>query len=88
MAITDREKVLMRARVYIIIDIVEGKSEQVAQILRSKSGVKMVDMLENSHDIMVIVEASEWQKLAELTVEALGSVEAVTEGLQLLPVRK
>ena len=36
----------MSARVYILLDVIEDKSDQVVQALRGRDGVKMVDVLE------------------------------------------
>jgi hypothetical protein len=51
-------------------------------------GVVIVDALEGPPDVIMVVEASERQKLAELTIRALASVETVTEGLSVLPARE
>ena len=77
----------MSARVYILLDIVRGKSEYVIQALRGKPGVVMVDPLEGPPDVIIVVEAPKRQKLAELTIQALASVETMTEGLRLLPLK-
>lgn len=77
----------MGAKAYILLDIVDGKSEQVARVLRGKRGVLMADSLESPPDIIMVVQASDRQKLAELTVQALASVETFTEGLRLLPAK-
>jgi len=74
-------------RVYILLDIADRKSEEVAQSLRRRPGVVKVDLLEGSPDLLVICEAFNRQKLAKLTVEALAAVEQVTENVCLLPVR-
>ena len=77
----------MSHRVYILLDIVAGKSEEVAQSLWDRPGVVKADLLEGSPDLLVICEAFNRQKLSELTVEALATVEQVTENVCLLPVR-
>jgi hypothetical protein len=77
----------MGTRVYVFLDIVDGKSEQVVKALRSNLGVAMADQLEGTPDVIVVVEASERQELAELTNKALASVEAMIEGVQLLPAQ-
>ena len=78
---------MMGARVYVLLDIVDGKSEQVAQALRSKPGVAMEDTLEGPPDVIMVVEASQRQKLAQLTIQALASVETMTQGLRILPAQ-
>jgi len=78
----------MSARVYVLLDVVDGKSDEVAQALRGKPGVVIADLLEGPPDIIMVVEASERQKLIKLTMQALASVEAATEGLNLIPTRE
>ena len=75
----------MNAKVYVLLHVKEGKSEQVVQTLRSKAGVRLLDVLEGPPDVIMMVQARERRRLAELTVAALASVEDVTEDLQLLP---
>ena len=77
----------MGAKVYILLDIIEGKLEHVVQTLRGKPGVVKVDLLEGSPNVIMVVEAPERKKLAERTIQALASVETMTEGVQLLATR-
>jgi hypothetical protein len=51
-------------------------------------GVVVADPLEGPPDVMMVVEASDRQKLAELSIQAFASVEAMVEGMQLLPTRE
>ena len=78
---------MMGAKVYIMLDIAGGPSEEVAQALRGKLGVVMADALEGPPDVIMVMEASDRQKLAELTIQALASVETMTQGLRLLPAQ-
>jgi len=66
------------------LDIVSGKSEQVIRNTLRMPGVVAVDYLENPHDVMIIVEALNRQKLAELIMPILATVENITEDLRLL----
>ena len=77
----------MSHRVYILLDIVDSKSEEVAQSLWGRPGIIAADLLEGPPDLLVKCEAFNRQKLAELTVETLATVEQVTENVCLLPVR-
>jgi len=54
-------------------------------MLRSKRGVLMADSLEGPPDLIMVVEASDKQKLAQLAINALATVETVTQGVQILP---
>ncbi len=77
----------MSHRVYMLLDIMEGKSAEAAQSLCGRPGVVKADLLEGSPDLLVICEAFSRQKLARLAVGALAAVERVTESVDLLPVR-
>jgi len=77
----------MDDRVYILLDVVDGKAEQATEVLREKPGVVMVDALEGPPDVIIVVEAVERQQLAKLTIQALASVETMTEHVCLLPAR-
>ena len=72
---------------YVLIDAIEEKVGQLAQMLRDQPGVKVVDLLEGPPDVIVMLQAHSKQKLAELTNRALAPVQAVTEHLQVLPVQ-
>ena len=77
----------MSPRVYILLNAVEGKASQVAQTLQGRPGVRMVDVLEGSPDVIMVLQARNRQQVAEFTNQALSSVESMTEDLQVLPVR-
>ena len=55
----------------MLIDAVEGKAGQIAQMLRGQPGVKMVDLLEGPPDVIMMLQARSRQKLVELTNQAL-----------------
>ena len=77
----------MSAKAYVLLNVVHEKQQQVVRALRGKPGVLMVDVLEGPPDVVIVLGARDRQKLAELTVQALALVEAMTEELQLLPTR-
>ena len=77
----------MKTKVYILLNVRECKPSEIAHKLRCQIGVKNVEMLEGSPEIMFTVEANGRQKLARLSISALESVENVTESVQLLPVQ-
>ncbi len=76
----------MSARVYVLLDVAQGELAKVMRTLRDKPGVIMADIVEGPPDIVMVVEAHQRRRLAELTIEALSSIEGMTENLQLLPV--
>lgn len=73
-------------RAYVLLHLAKGDPERVAQALRHKPGVLMSDPLEGPPDVILVVEASERQELADLTVNALSSVENMIENVRLLPI--
>lgn len=74
----------MSSRVYMLLDILDSKYEYALQILQKIGGVIMTDTLEGHPNVMVIVEAPDRQRLVELIMPVLGSVDHVTEDVHLL----
>ena len=77
----------MGNRVYILLDAIDGKADQVAETLLVREGVKMVDLLEERPNVIMMIQAHNRDQLAELTNRALASVESMTDGWQLLPTQ-
>ena len=76
-----------RAKVFVLLDIVAGQPEEVAQMLRGKPGVIITEVLEGPPDLIIVMEALKRQQLAKLTSQVLASVEAMTGNIYLLPVK-
>jgi hypothetical protein len=76
---------VMSDRAYILLDIVHGKAEQATEVLQESPGVVMADALEGPPDVIVVIEAPKRQQLAKLIIQALTSVEIMTEHVCLLP---
>jgi hypothetical protein len=72
----------------MLLDILEGKSACAMQILNTIKGVVTADMLEGHPNILVTIEAADRQKLVELTMPVLDSVERITENVHLLVNRE
>ena len=77
----------MASRAYMLLELTDVDPDQVVKDLRSQSGVMIADPLKGPPDILVMVEAPDRQKLAELAVKAIGSVESVAKGIHVLPSR-
>jgi len=48
---------MMHDRVYIILDVVDGKAKQVTEVLQESPCVLIVDALEGSPDVIIVMEA-------------------------------
>jgi len=77
----------MSPRVYVLLDVTAGKSGHVARTLRRQPSVLLADEIEDSHQVIMALEAPSRQRLAKLTIQALSSVESMTDGIQLLPAK-
>ena len=77
----------MNNRVYALLNIAHGKAHEVAELLRDRPGVVLVDSLKGPPDLIMVVEASAREELVRLTLQVLNSVESMTEGLRLLDSR-
>lgn len=78
----------MNDKVYILLDIVDGNTERVVQVMRETPGVVRVEELEGPPDVILVMEASERQQLAKVTIQALALVGTMAERIQLLPINK
>lgn len=76
----------MSARAYFLIEAAEGKALEASKELMGKPGIVLVDYVLGPPDIVMTVEADDAQKLADLTVQALASIEHLTSSIQCLPV--
>lgn len=77
----------MGSRAYMLLELIDVDSDQVVKDLRRQQGIMIADSLEGPPDILMMVEAPDRQKLAELTIKAIGAVESVTKGIRVLPSR-
>jgi len=78
---------MMSSRVYILLDILEDKYAYALKTLEKIAGVVIADTLEGHPNTLVIMEATDRQKLVELMMPVLASVDHVTEDLHLLVSR-
>ena len=85
---TRRKGSAPKARVYVLVQVAEGHSEDVVSHLRRQPGVTMADVVEGQPDVIMVVEAQHRLKLAHLTIQALTAVETVTVGVHLMPANK
>ena len=74
-------------RLYVLINVQSGTAEKVVESLQKKTGVLLADIVESPPDIILVVQANDNQKLAELTIDALAPVEDMIKELQLLPAQ-
>ena len=72
------------SRVYVLLSITDGHSEQAARMLQGIPGIKNADLLEGVPNLLVTVEAPDRMKLADLLMEALSGLDGITEDLRLL----
>ena len=77
-----------KARAYALLRVAEGHTESVVSRLRSKPGVVMADVIESQSGVIMVVEAVGRLMLAELTIQALASVEPLTEAMHLMPAEE
>jgi hypothetical protein len=76
------------SRIYVLINTLPGRVDDVVRGLQDKAGVLMADAVEDAPpDIIMVVQASNNQKLAELTLDALLPVEEWIKELQVLPIQ-
>ena len=60
------------------------KTAQMVKTLRKKPGVVSVDLLEDSPQLIMVVQASQRKRLAQLTIQAICSADNMAAIMQLL----
>ena len=78
----------MADKVYILLDIVNGKTNRVVQVMRETPGVVTVEELKGPPDVILVMEAAERRQLAKLAIQALTLVGTMAERIQLLPINE
>jgi len=76
----------MNDKVYILLDVVDGKTNRVVKTMRKTPGVITVEALEGPPDVILLMEAADRQRLAKIAVQALTLVGKMAERIQLLPI--
>ena len=74
----------MSFKAYVIMDSPSEKTATMVRALRKKPGVVSVDLVEDSPQIILVVEAQERKRLAELTVQAISSADSMPMVMQLV----
>ena len=77
----------MSSRLYLLLETVNGHSEEVAQVIRLNPGVVTVDLMEGKPDVIAVMEAGDRQALAQLLMQVISCVENTTEDARVLPTR-
>jgi hypothetical protein len=76
------------SRIYVLINTVPGRVDDVVRSIQNKAGVLMADVIEDTPpDIIMVVQGNSNEILAELTLNALLPVEEWIKELQLLTVK-
>ncbi len=74
----------MSFKAYVIMDSPAEKTANMVRTLRKKPGVVSVDRIEDSPQVIMVVEAPERRRLAKLTVQAISSADSIATVMQLL----
>jgi len=74
----------MSTRIYLLLDIVNGNHERAMELLKSKPGVKLVDSLENSPDLIVVIQAPSSERLGEAIMPVIEGIDGIAENLKIL----
>ena len=59
----------MSGKVYILLDIMDGNTEQIVQVMRKTPGVVTVEELERQPNVILVMEAAERHQLAKLKAD-------------------
>ncbi|MBN2100217.1 MAG: hypothetical protein JW753_11550 [Dehalococcoidia bacterium] len=83
-----RKKASQRDRVYVLVHVEEGRGGAAVSVLRRQPGVVVADSVEAQPNVIMVVEAPDRRKPAELTIRALVLVKEMTKDIHLMPAGK
>lgn len=69
----------MRVRAYVLINTAIGKAREVATKIRPTEGVKSADSVTGPYDVIVQIEADNYEALMKLVPEKIHTVEGITK---------
>jgi hypothetical protein len=78
----------MSERAYVLISAVEGKVHEILAVLSNSPGIVTVDHVDGPPDVIIIVEADDRLKLARLVINALHTIENMTDDMYCLPINR
>ena len=76
----------MATKAYILIETEVGKSQDVANELRSLSGVKNVDAVTGPYDIISVVEAPDLNAVGDLVTSQIHTIHGIMRTVTCLSV--
>jgi len=74
----------MSYKAYVILDSPAEKTAQMIKALKNRPGVVSVDLVDDSNELMMVVEAPQRKKLAKLTIQAISSADHMATVMKLL----
>lgn len=74
------------ARAYILIQVVPGRSEEIAEILSAVQGVAHSDLVTGPYDIILEVEAPDLDAIGDIVHKGVRSVEGIEHTLTCIRV--
>lgn len=77
----DKENV----RAYVMLQTTCNSERQALKLLHQQPGVVLVDEVEGVFDVIFAIQASDREKLADLMLRVISTVEPVTLDFQLIP---
>jgi len=73
-----------QSRIYVLLSVIPGTVAYAAQLLRSISGVTIVDTLEGNPNLLLMIEGKDRLQLADSLMKALSAPGDIIEDLDLL----
>jgi len=73
----------MSLRAYVLLDIVNGHTENVLRMLRAKAGIVSTVRLAGHPDIVAVIQAPDRKGLVARLMPVISSVDGIAEDLRL-----
>lgn len=76
----------MRAKVFVLIETMVGKSKEVAAALKRLEGVESVDMVTGPYDVIAIAEAKTLNDIGEIVTGKIHPIGGISRTVTCLAI--
>ena len=77
-----------QAKVYLLLEAVKGKRDNLAATIKGMAGVSAIDILDGRPDLLAVIEAPERQEVAKHLMRLLDVMDGEVEDIRVFPVQK
>jgi len=76
----------MSTKAYVLIEIAVGKSNEVTNAIKGIRGVKSVDQVTGSYDVITVIEAASLNEIGDLVTSKIHPIPGISRTVTCLAI--